>query len=276
MIISTAGALRPGRVERMTGLTSDQVAALVTGVLAHGLWPRRRHRSLDPHQSVTMVLLYLRQNMSQPVLAELFGCSQSTISRLVSLLLPVLTEILSATTNSRAERELRSTVRVDGFLVPVGDRREDTYTSGMYSGKRHRCGFNVQVVASGYGLLVLTGRPQPGAMHDARAWRESGLADLFAGRMHTDGGPGGFADTAYRGTGLMIPKRRISGIPHSTSIREYNKAIASRRACVERVIAHLKNWKILATGYRRLLENFEVTLNTVVALEIYRTSTPIS
>jgi DDE superfamily endonuclease len=66
----------------------------------------------------------------------------------------------------------------------------------MYSGKRHRCGFNVQVVASGYGRLILTGRPQPGAMHDARAWRDSGLADMFAGRMHTDGGPGGFADTA--------------------------------------------------------------------------------
>jgi hypothetical protein len=260
----------------MTGLTSDQVDGLVTAVLAHGLWPSRRHRALDPHQSVTVVLLYLRHNMSQPLLAELFDCSQSTISRLIGLLLPVLTKILTTTTATRAERELRSTVRVDGFLVPIGDRRENTYTSGMYSGKRHRCGFNVQVVASGYGRLILTGRPQPGAMHDARAWRESGLAAQFAGRMHTDGGPGGFADTAYRGTGLMIPKRRTGTFPLSTSIREYNKAIASRRACVERVIAHLKNWKILATGYRRLLTNFEVTLTAVVALEIYRTSTPVS
>ena len=113
-------------------------------------------------------------------------------------------------------------------------------------------------------------------MHDARAWRESGLAALFAGRMHTDGGPGGFADTAYTGTGLMVPKRRTGPEPLSTSIREYNKAIASRRACVERVIAHLKNWKILATGYRRLLTNFEVTLTAVTALEIYRTSTNVT
>lgn len=129
------------------------------------------------------------------------------------------------------------------------------------------------MVSSWHGRLVLTGRPQPGAMHDARAFKESGLADLFAGRLHADGGSGGFADTAYAGTGLMIPKRRKGSEPHSAHVPEFNKAIASRRACVERVIAHLKNWKILATGYRRLLANFPATLAAVTALEIFRTST---
>ena len=85
MIISTTVRPRPGRIERMTGLTSDQVDRLVTGVLAHGLWPPHRRRALDPYQSVTVVLLYLRHNMSQPLLAELFNCSQSTIFRLISL-----------------------------------------------------------------------------------------------------------------------------------------------------------------------------------------------
>ncbi|WP_084558141.1 transposase family protein [Hamadaea tsunoensis] len=60
----------------------------------------------------------------------------------------------------------------------------------MYSGKRHACGFNVQVVGSHHGTLVLTGTPQPGSMHDAKAWRESGLAQRFEGRLHADGGPG--------------------------------------------------------------------------------------
>jgi predicted XRE-type DNA-binding protein len=259
----------------MTGLARDQVDDLVARVTAHGLWPLRRRRALDMRQAVIAVLLYLRHNLSQPLLAELFGCSQPTISRLVTHLIPVLSKVLDPIVKVRADRELRSTVRIDGFLAPIGDRREGTYTSGMYSGKRHRCGFNVQVVASCDGRLVMTGRPQPGAMHDARAWRESGLAALFTGRMHTDGGPGGFADTAYTGTGLMVPKRRTGPAPLSTQIREYNKAIASRRACVERVIAHLKNWKILATGYRRLLDNFQATLAAVTALEIYRTSTDV-
>jgi hypothetical protein len=49
--------------------------------------------------------------------------------------------------------------RVDGFLALVGDRRANTYTSGMYSGKRHRCGFNIQGVGSHYGT------PRAGRAH---------------------------------------------------------------------------------------------------------------
>ncbi|HEX9364354.1 MAG TPA: transposase family protein [Candidatus Dormibacteraeota bacterium] len=118
-------------------------------------------------------------------------------------------------------------MRVDGFLAPTGDRRHDTYTAGMYSGKRHRCGFNLQVVGSAYGTLILVGDPQPGAMHDAKAWHASGLAALFTGRLHADDGPGGFADSAYTGTGLCVPRRRPNGQQLTDSAREYNQAIAS-------------------------------------------------
>ena len=38
-------------------------------------------------------------------------------------------------------------------------------------------------------------------------------------------------------------------------------------------IAHLKNWRILAYGYRRLTSNFADALAAVTKLEIYRTST---
>ena len=36
-----------------------------------------------------------------------------------------------------------------------------------------------------------------------------------------------------------------------------DKHVSGIRVVVERVIAHLKNWKILATGYRRPLRKFE-------------------
>ncbi len=95
------------------------------------------------------------------------------MSRLIGRLAPTITTVLSDRADradQAAARALRSTVRIDGFLAPIGDRRENTYTSGMYSGKRHRCGFNIQVVGSAYGRLVLVGSPQPGAIHDAKAW----------------------------------------------------------------------------------------------------------
>jgi hypothetical protein len=131
---SDIGAQRLARVQRMTGLSDDQVNELVTAVVARGLWPLRRRRALNPHQCVIVALLYLRHNLSQPLLAELFGCSQPTVSRAIAQLIPILSEVLTPIAEATAHRELRSTVRVDGFLVPIGDRRADTYTSGMYSG----------------------------------------------------------------------------------------------------------------------------------------------
>jgi DDE superfamily endonuclease/Helix-turn-helix of DDE superfamily endonuclease len=256
----------------MTGLTSDQVDRLVLDIYTTGAIDPARRRALGPYRAVLVVLLYLRQNLSQALIAELFGCSQPTVSRLVARLMPIIVTILTPTAEKTAARELRSTVRVDGFLAPTGDRRVNTYTSGMYSGKRHACGFNVQVVGSHHGTLVLTGAPMPGSMHDAKAWHESGLAQRLQGRLHADGGPGGYGDTAYTGTGLCVPDRKPKGQNLTESARKFNRMIASQRASVERVIAHLKNWKLLGTGYRGLLDRFDVFLDAITKLEIYRTS----
>ena len=68
----------------MTGLSSDQVDRLVLGVYASGSLDPARRRVLGPYRSVLVVLLYLRHNVSQALIAELFGCSQPTVSRLVA------------------------------------------------------------------------------------------------------------------------------------------------------------------------------------------------
>jgi len=254
----------------MAGLSSDQVDRLVIDVYAHGGLDPARRRAVGPYRSVLVVLIYLRHNLSQALVAELFGCSQPTVSRLIGRLAPTITTVLGDNADRVAAQQLRSTVRVDGFLAPTGDRREGTYTGGMYSGKRHRCGFNIQVVGSataGWSWSVTHSQEprttrKPGTL---RAWPRSS-----AGRLHADGGPGGFADTAYTGTGLLVPAAnptaRTSPNPPATA------TAPSHWASVERVIAHLKNWKLLATGYRGLLDRFPIFLVVITKLEIYRTS----
>jgi hypothetical protein len=93
-------------------------------------------------------------------------------------------------------------------------------------------------------------------MHDAKAWHASGLAALFADRLHGQSGPGGFTDAGYTGTGLCVLRRKPNGQTLAESARDFNRAIASFRARIERVIAHLENWKLLATGYPGLLDRF--------------------
>ncbi|WP_407636972.1 transposase family protein [Hamadaea tsunoensis] len=64
----------------MTGLAHDFVDDLVERLTESGLWQAHRRRALDPHRSVVVTLLYLRHSLSQRLLAEPFGCCQSTMS----------------------------------------------------------------------------------------------------------------------------------------------------------------------------------------------------
>jgi len=135
---------RPPRVENMTGLDRDQVDGLVEQLTASGLWQMHRRRALDPHRSVLVVLLYLRHNLSQYLLAELFGCSQPTISRQITLLTPILAQVLEPLAGRVAERELHSTRAI---RCRSGYRRADPRPA-------RRCCTRVPVRRSGAPLLL--------------------------------------------------------------------------------------------------------------------------
>src|SRR6266508_608610 len=255
----------------MTGLHGDQVAELVTTVfgLLGGVWQpvRGRHRVLGLYRAVVLTLFLLRRNESQAVAGELFGCSQSTVSRLIRRLRPLLRAATAAFAGDVRAQAKRSAVLIDGFLAPTGNR---TGVADMYSGKRHAAGFNVQTVADLAGRLVDTGLPCPGARHDSKALAESGIADRWASHLR-DGGPGMIGDLGFLGTTAITgprkpPRRELTDIQ-----RACNTALNSLRAAIERAIAHLVNWKVLDTGWRGRLTDFPDVLRTVTGLEIYRT-----
>jgi hypothetical protein len=123
----------------MTGPTRDQVTGLVSLVRDRvgDRFAMRGRRRLGLYRSVVAVLLHLRHHLSQAVIAELFDCSQPTVSRLLTLLPPALIDVLAAIAETVRQRELRSTTRVDGFVVPTGDHRLTEYKQHMWSHKNH-------------------------------------------------------------------------------------------------------------------------------------------
>lgn len=66
------------------------------------------------------------------------------------------------------------------------------------------------------------------------------------------------------------PHRKPPGGQLSNRDTDSNTEIFALRAAVERAIAHLKNWKILATGYRGRLTELPAIIRIVTALEFYR------
>src|SRR6185437_16196122 len=98
---------------------------------------------LGLYLSVVVTLGYLRRNRVQAELAETYGVSQSTISRAVSALTPVLARLLRPYVPSAEELDLQKHYVVDGTLLPCWSWAGHPE---LYSGKHKTTGLNVQVV----------------------------------------------------------------------------------------------------------------------------------
>lgn len=83
--------------------------------------------------------------------------------------------------------------------------------------------------------------PLPDSMCDRKAFAECGWEDLLADTPV-------IADPAYRGTRAITPIKKPCGGELSVGNKANSKTVSLIWSAVERCIAHLKNWKILATG----------------------------
>lgn len=151
-------------------------------------------------------------------------------------------------------------VLIDGTLVPTGNRAGQ---EGNYAGKHRRAGLSVQLLANLTGGLLAVSAPWPGLMHDRRAFTETGFEALLADTST-------IGDLGYLGTTVITPHRGPPGGQLFNRDTDSNTEISALRSAVERAIAHLKNWKILATGYRGRLTELPASTRIVTALEFYR------
>jgi hypothetical protein len=213
----------------MTGLRGDQVAELTGAVfdLLGGVWQpvRGRRRVLGLYRAVVLALFVLRRNESQAVAGELLGCSQSSVSRIVRRLRPLLRQVTADLAGQVRQQAKRSAVLVDGFLAPTGNRAG---VPDLFSGKRHAAGLNVQAVSDLAGRLVDTGLPVPGARHDSKALTESGIADRWASHLQPDG-PGMLADLGY--LGARVGNGQPAGWPQGEGWSGPGPAALGRGGC---------------------------------------------
>jgi hypothetical protein len=158
----------PLRYQSTTGLAADQIEELVARVWQivqcnkKQLWPP----TVGLYRAVVITLVYVRQNLNQAAVGDLFGISQSTVSRVYRGMLPLIGQALCPHIPNLKEAIRGRLVLVDGTDVPTGNRagHEDNY-----SGKRRRSGLNIQVAADTEGGLLGISAPLRGSMHDRRA-----------------------------------------------------------------------------------------------------------
>jgi hypothetical protein len=252
------------RYQCTTGLDSGQLNELISRIrqveesrpCGNG-----RPMLLDLHDQVVMVLMMLRQNPNQMTVADIFGVSQPTVSRIWRRILPLIEEVTGMHGVALDEAATGRAVLVDGTYVPTGNRASTGRSN--YSGKRHCQCLSVQVAADLAGVLLAVSDPVPGARHDAAAIGLTGWDQLLLDANW-------LADSAYSATTAITPLRKPPGRDLTKAQQIFNHDISSLRCAVERCIAHLKNWKILATGYRGRLAELPAIIQITTRLELYR------
>ena len=247
-----------------TGFTKIQIGEIVDGVravaknLGRDPWPP----ILGVYTAVVVALTYLRRNRVQAELAETYGVSQSTISRAIAALTPILGEIVADFVPVAEDLDDHTQYIVDGTLLPCWSW---TGYRELYSGKHKKTGLNVQVACRLSGRLAWISDPVDGCHHDTYALKESGVLET----MDTMSWIG---DKGYIGNHMLTPYRKPAHRDLLEWEKEYNKQINKIRYLIERAIANLKTWRILHTDYRRPLATFKQTITTVIALHFYKIS----
>jgi hypothetical protein len=246
-----------------TGFSREDIVDLCVMISAEGKGEKRPWPSiLGLHKSVVVALTYMRRNRVQAELAETFSVSQSTISRAVSAITPLLGNALADCVPTADDLDETTQYIVDGSLLPCwswASRPE------LYSGKNKTAGLNVQVACTLDGGLAWISDPVDGSRHDTHCLRESGvLLTLDASRW--------IGDKGYIGNGMITPIRKPAHRKLLDWEKEFNMQVNKIRYVIERAIANFKTWRIMHTDYRRPLATFATTISAVIALHFYATA----
>lgn len=192
-------------METFTGLRMRQFEQLVKVVRergGNGPGGGRPWR-LPLADRVLLVAVYYRTNLTMRQLAPLFGISPTTVCRVIKQLRPLLAIEPASCPTDAVERLWI----VDGTLIPVRDRKAGA------SSRNYRFSATMQVIIDADTKSVIAAaRPVPGNTTDAKAWRDSSLAEHCEGvTVPADGAyinTGQWSRTANAQAGLCYQARR--------------------------------------------------------------------
>ena len=164
------------RFERMSGLDAEQLDELEqrVGELLKKPWDQGtgRPKELTLREALIVTSGYMRNNITEQVWAEIFDVDQSTISRYITFLTPLIDQ---ATTEFRpsaedaAEATRGAIALVDGTLWPcwswTGERERE-----LWAGKYKTTGHGSLIITNLAGRVPFVSEPNGLALRRSSAW----------------------------------------------------------------------------------------------------------
>jgi len=280
----------------MTGLKVAQFDALIEDVLPKfqaaeqkRLTRRGRQRAiggghpfeLDVPDQFLLVIVWLRRYPIHEVLGFFFGVSDSTVSRLIDRLVPILEaagrDTMRMPDPGKAQRKqldalLQATpdlaVVIDSFEQRVQRPRKRRAADALYSGKKKQHTLKSQVtVDETTGQIVDISESVPGPTGDFKLLERSGVLNRLPP------GVGALGDLAYVGIDKLhphglgaAPRRKPRSQPRPKADVDYNRAFSRRRIVVEHSIGRLRHYQALTQMDRHHRRRHTLRVRAVAGL----------
>jgi hypothetical protein len=225
-----------------------------------------RTAALDGRNQLLLTVVWLRQYPTHEVLGYLFGVSDSTVSRVIARLLPLLEAAGRDTMRQpdpgrkrrrRLDDLLHDTpqlaVIVDSFEQKVQRPKQADERDSWYSFKKRTHTYKVQVaVDERTGRLVEVAESVQGRLHDLTLLKQSGLLERLPA------GIGCLGDLGYQGLRDLhplgaCPRKKPWGKakPRPPDDIAYNRAFSQRRIGVENTINRMRRYQALTQPDRQ-------------------------
>jgi hypothetical protein len=213
---------------------------------------------LNERDHLLLTVVWLRVYPTHEVLGYLFGVSDSTVSRLIKRVLPVLEAAGRDTMRmpdpgKKRRRTLDDLLQdtpelavvIDSFEQRVQRPRDRDEADGYYSGKKKQHTLKSQVaVDETTGQVVDVADSVRGPTADLTLLEQSHLLDRLPA------GVGGIGDLAYVGIDKLhpaglgaAPRRKPRGKPRPAEDVAYNTAFSRRRIIVENTIGRMRRYQ---------------------------------
>lgn len=240
-----------------------------------------RHAVLAHTNDLLLTVVWLRVYPTNEVLAFLFGVSDSTVSRIIARVLPLLEargrDTMRMPDPGRKRRKtldalLQDTpalaVVIDTFEQRVQRPRDHTAADARYSGKKKQHTLKAQLaVNEETGQVCDIAASVGGPTADITLLKHSGVLE------HLPDGVGGIGDLAYGGIAALhrhklgaTPRRKPRGKDHPPEDIDFNRAFARRRIVVEHTIGRMRRYQCLSQTDRHHRQHHTARTRAVAGL----------
>ncbi len=280
----------------MTGLQVVEFDSLVHDILPRSIAAEQQRLSrptrqraigaghpfeLDARDQLLLTVVWLRQYPLHEVLAYLFGISDSTVSRYIARMLPLLEASGRDTMRmpdpgKKRRRSLDDLMHdvpdllviIDTFEQRVQRPRQQQAADRLYSGKKKQHTLKSQVaVNEDTGQIVDIADSAPGPTADIKLLEYSGLLHRLPAHVGAGGDLAYVGMAALHAQGLgMTPRRKPRGKDRPVEDMTYNRAFARRRIVVEHTIRHLRCYQSLSHTDRNHRQQHSARVRAVAGL----------